>query len=327
VSAEPELAVTLVTGWTGGSADRTGVDLAAAVDRTTLLRADVADPDLGTDIGTITLDEDVAHRSPGCPCCAVRLDLIEHLGVLGRRRRPPARAVVVQAPGSDVATAVTTVLDDPELARHCRLDGIVTCVPGPQVAATLAEGVGGGWPSPRLLDAVMLADVVLVDGTERLTDDGARRVLAAVRNVNPHARVAAGGTLDPRTAIDLRSWSLHAPRARMLQRVDAHSEGNGTPAPTGPVVLRTDRPLAPRRLEGFFAELHGTTGARLLRVDAVLDIAGDDRRNVALGCRTVLRSQRGRRWGPSERRESRLRVVGRELDVDHLAEVLDACTV
>lgn len=315
------LAITLVAGWYDGAAIRTGRGLARVGDASLLLPSGHADLEVWG-AGELLAEEEVAHRSPGCPCCAVRLDLIDRIGRLARRRHAPARLVVALAPGSDLATAVVTLLEDPLLRRRCRLDGILTCIPGPRLAPSLA--VLGEWPTAELLDAVLLADVVWVHDAAALTEQGRARVREAIRSVNPTARTSMAGTPPLHSTLDLHSWTPAAAMRRVASATSEVGGATGSRAWTGTAVLASDRPLDPDRLGSFFRTLHGSAGARLLRVDAVLDVAGEEHQEVTVGCRTSLRSRRGNPWCTAKDRRSLVRVVGRELDLEVVSEALDA---
>lgn len=317
--------VTLVAGWIDADAEASllGVRMASATGGA-LLHTGMAEPCASGGVEAVAVDEEVAYRSPGCPCCAVRLDLVDHLGLLARRHRPPGLAVVVGSPGSDAATSVVTLLEDPLLRRRCRLDGVVTCVSGRALAAAVTSGVDP-WPSPSLLDAVLLADVVWIADAAALTVAGIRQAAWAVRSVNPAAAIDATTAPDVSRMVGLRSWALES-AASHVERVE-RSRHPACPAavPTGSSLLRTDRPLDPDLLDGFLDELHGTTGARLLRLDGVVQLASDDRRHLVQGCRTSLRARAGSRWRAGEHRASRIRIVARGVDVDHLVGTFEAC--
>lgn len=157
---------------------------------------------------------------------------------------------------------------------------------------------------------MLLADVVWIADAAALTVDGIRRAAWAVRSVNPTAALDATTEPDVGRMIGLRSWALESAVTHVDRTERARHPAAAPAVPTGATLLRTHHPLDPGLLDGFLDELHGTTGARLLRLDGVVHLAGDDRRRLVQGCRISLRSRRGSRWAVDERRTSRLRIVG-----------------
>lgn len=318
------VAVTLVAGWLDDAATLLGARLAATTPGSALLHASSVDV-AAAGVEVVAVDEEIAYRSDGCPCCAVRLDLVDRLGLLVRRRRPPARAIVVGLPGSDVATAAVTLREDPLLSSSCQLDGIVACVPGHVLLGAGLAGSTAPWPAPELLDAALLADVVWITDAATLTIPEIRRAASLVRNVNPTAAIDATSLPEAGRMLGLRSWAFEAVAAHVERTECAlHPAGSCTHA-TGSILLRTDRPLDGDRAGQWIDELYATTGSRLLRLDAVLRLADDGRRHLVQGCRTSFRSVREPAWPDGERCASRLRIVGRDLDVGRLVDSFDAC--
>jgi G3E family GTPase len=316
------LPVTLVAGWLDDGAAVLGQRMAANTPGAAILHAGLVG--VGAAGEVIALEEEIAHRSPGCPCCAVRLDLLDWLGLLARRREPPSHAVVVGALGTDLGAAAVTILDDPALRRGCRLDGVVACVPGKALSAAVAARVEDPWPSPALLEAVLLADVVWITDAAELTVDGLRMASRVVRSVNPTAAIDATRSPDVERLLQLRSWSPEA-AARQVERLARATHPAGIVMPTGATLLSGERPLDADRVERFLAELRATAGSRLLRLDAVFAIEGDDRRQLVQGCRSALRVRPGRAWADDEVRRSQVSIVARDLDVEHLAPAFAAC--
>jgi G3E family GTPase len=325
--------VTVVHGWLDSGAGELAAGLAErAGPGVALVHPASTPPEPASGVERVAVREQVGHRSPGCPCCALRVDLVDALGRLTRRRVPPARIVVVELPGADAATTVVTLLEDPALHRSLRLDGVVVCLDGPATATAVAtHGTTGAWPHDSLLDAVLLADHVWVGGVDRLTHEGIRSVALGVRGLNPLAPVDATAP-DHRTMLAIRAWS-HAGVAARLDRMCAlphpsaqhPDDGTGGDGTTGSTLLEVDGALDPDRVEDWLDTLHGTVGARLLRIEGVLALDGEDRPRHVLGCRTAFSQQRGPRWRPGQARRSRLRLAGRSLDVGDLAVHLRAC--
>lgn len=321
--------VTIVHGWLDSDAGTLAVALAeAAGPGSVLLHHGFEDLLVPEGLDAIRVREQIGHRSPGCPCCAVRVDLIDALGRVARRRVPPAHIVVVELPGADAATSVVTLLEDRELGALVHLSAVVACLDGPTTATRMATRPHHPWPDTTMLDAVLLADYVWISHARDLTHHGICLAAAAVRNVNPVATVDAS-TPRPEPILALGTWSP----CRAAQRLDrlrtpAHPAGGrrvGGPDWVGSTVLEVQGDLDSDRVEGWIAALHGAAGARLLRLEGVLALEGEAHRRHVLGCRTAFRQEPGTIWGDREDRRSRLRIAGRALDLSELRSELHDC--
>jgi G3E family GTPase len=126
--------VALVTGFLGSG-------------KTTLLSRLLAHPDMGetavivNELGEVGIDHHLLRRVDertvllrnGCVCCSLRGDLADELrDLLGRRERgeiPPFRRVVVETTGlADPAPIVYTLVSEPVVKHHFRLERVIATV-------------------------------------------------------------------------------------------------------------------------------------------------------------------------------------------------------
>lgn len=78
----------------------------------------------------------------------------------------------------------------------------------------------------------------------------------------------------------------------------------------------------------FFPWIEKTTqmdGPNILRLKGIIAIQGDDERYVVQGVHMILEGDHQRPWKETEKRESRLVLIGRELDVERITRTFEAC--
>lgn len=320
--------VTVTCGWWPERTASVVRNLARASPDVMVIRSPFApDPDLLAQardgIEVIEAETDLCYRSPGCVCCAVRLDLVDVLAAANRRRRPPTHVIVEALPHDDPACIVQTVLAEHQIQRKVTLDAVVTVVDGPAFVPAVAAMTAGerppdqAWPPP-LRDALRLADRIVLTQTCYLSWRGANVAAWAALEANPRAGLddLDGDGIDPAAVLGARAWALD----RVPQRV-RH--------PGRPGLLSIDLPgsLDHDRTEDWLERLHASHATRLLRFEAVLAIAGRNRRQLASGVRTTVHTSDGHPWRPDEPRTSSVRLVGDGLDHRELAAGLAACAV
>lgn len=279
--------------------------------------------------GSILIEQDLAHRTPGCPCCAMRLDVVGGLLRAVRRAQRPRRILLLVGPGEDVTTIAYTVLSDADLARHVRLDAVVMALDAVAISTRLAEHapVAAGME----LDAVAVADVVVLGRSGELTTDGFGRLVASLRSVNlvgsvfaPGQRLGAGGSraddlVDASAVIGLDAWH-GAPAVDRRVAARAPSFAVGTDGPST-IVLRQRSPLDPDAVDAWLAELVDTHAQRLLRMQGALSVVSVADRVCCHGVRSFAMSHSETADPVSSRRhESLVLVIGHGLDVAELAD-------
>jgi len=142
------------------------------------------------DFGAIDIDsqlvesvtEDTVSLRNGCICCSMRDDFFDAILKLVRRESPPDVLVVETSGVSDPSSVVLT-LTDPALASVLRVDSVVTVVD--------SESFGDlGQEEMMLAKAqINLADLVVLNKTDLVTEDHLRALETKIHELAPKARL------------------------------------------------------------------------------------------------------------------------------------------
>jgi G3E family GTPase len=183
--------VALVTGFLGSG-------------KTTLLSHLLAHPDMGetavivNELGEVAIDHHLLRRvdertvllKSGCVCCTLRGDLADELrDLLGRRERgeiPPFRRVVVETTGlADPAPIVYTLVSEPVVKHHFRLERVIATVDAVH-----------GLRAPESVKQAVAADRLVVTKTDLAP---AGQLEQRLHRLNPTAEIleASFGEVDP----------------------------------------------------------------------------------------------------------------------------------
>lgn len=292
------------------------------------------------------VEPDVGDRSPGCPCCRDRLDLIEAILVHVRRRERPSHIVIAvpehgegdesaQGSGrSSVTTVAHTVLSDPDLRRHVRLDGVVTSVDAVAMVTRLRTGIpiGGRAAHERLA----VADRLVVGRAAQVADDAFAELVGALRGLNRIAPVLAPevATVRPSHLMGIDAWH-GAPTVSPIDGSDAghRATANGaterasdavmSPGAEVPstVVLEQRGTLDPGGVEAWLDGVIRQHAPRLHRLQGALAVADQPHRMCCHGVGSYAMShpehedRRDRRTG-----SSLVVLIGEGLPVGELAD-------
>lgn len=119
----------------------------------------------------------------GCICCSDEQSLGDAIAKLAGRNR--VRAIVVETSGLADPAATIELLHDLALAQHVRVQGVITVVDAEAVARPGLDGMDAGlWRGQ-----IRFANWLLLSKCDRVSPAEVARVEAAVRRLNPHARV------------------------------------------------------------------------------------------------------------------------------------------
>lgn len=212
-------------------------------------------------------DERLVEMTNGCICCTLRDDLLEEVAELVRRGRFDHLLIESSGISEPMPVAATFAVPDADgrpLLQGAHLDTMVSVVDAAGFLGELDTGadlVERGLDaysgdertvSDLLVDQVEFADLILVNKIDLVTPEQADRVEAAVRRLNPLARVLRieHGEVDPAELVGAERFDLE----RASRAPGWVSELNGDHVPEteeygiSSLVFRAERPFHPERL-------------------------------------------------------------------------------
>ncbi|WP_269933437.1 CobW family GTP-binding protein [Aminobacter sp. HY435] len=300
-------------------------------------------------------DEEIYEMNNGCVCCTVRGDLIRVVEGLMRR---PGRfdAIVVETTGlADPVPVAQTFFMDDDVRSKTKLDAVVALVDAKHLPLRLKD-------SREAEDQIAFADVVVLNKTDLVNADELRDVEAAIRAINPSAKIhrttRAGVALDQvldRGAFDLKRVLADDPHfldARDHDHDHDHECGpncdhdhhhhhhdhdhhdhdhheHGAVSPIHDVTVQSvslrGGEMDSKKFFPWIEKITQMEGPNILRLKGIIAIKDDPDRYVIQGVHMIIEGDHQRAWKDDEKHESRLVFIGRELDAERLKRSFEAC--
>jgi G3E family GTPase len=292
-------------------------------------------------------DEEIYEMNNGCVCCTVRGDLIRTVEGLMRR---PGRfdAILVETTGlADPAPVAQTFFMDDEVRSKTRLDAVVALVDAKHLPLRLKD-------SREAEDQIAFADVVVLNKTDLVSEAELRDVEAAVRAINPAARihktqrsgvplaeVLDRGAFDLSRALDNDPHFLDAhdhdhdhdhdhecgPDCDHDHHHHHHDHDHASPIhdlTVRSISLRGGE-MDPKKFFPWLDNVTQTDGPNILRLKGIIAFTDDPDRYVVQGVHMIVEGDHQRPWKDGETHETRLVFIGRELDAEKLRLGFEAC--
>jgi G3E family GTPase len=259
------------------------------------------------------VDEHVLLLGSGCLCCATREDLVAELRhVLEREAReelPRLDRVVIETSGlADPAPILYTLLNDPVLQHHFRIEGVVATVDAVNANLHLTR-------HPESLQQLAASELAVLTKTDLLGPDEEDQLVARVAAINPAIRIVDAADADRDTVLGGSPRTLTPPVT------------NGSPAPGGhgdatSLSLSFESAIDWNVFGLWLAMLLHVHGERVLRVKGLLDL-GDDGWVSINGVQHVIHPPEHLDSAPDGTSASQLVFILRDLDRERVKHSLE----
>jgi len=278
--------------------------------------------EVGIDGQLIVADEEaVIEINNGCVCCTVRSDLVASVTQLLDRFGERLERLIVETSGlADPAPVLQTFLADPDLRERVELESVVAVIDALHADAQL-EG------SDIAREQIVFADRIIVNKTDVAGPAQLTALAAKLRALNPTASIdfANRSSIPVTELLGVRSFSLDNLLTLEPDLLDeaAHDHEHDTSIASCAFVVPGSLDAA--RFNQWINRLVQSHGQSLLRMKGVLNLHAEARRLHFHSVHMLLDARFGNAWSPAEARDSKLVMIGRNLDVTQMRDGLFAC--
>ena len=286
--------------------------------------------------------EQIIQLNNGCVCCTIREDLRTTLADLAEKRRKGELSfdrVVIETTGlADPGPVAQTFFMDDEIAESYLLDGVLTLVDAVHAQSQLDTR-----QEARL--QIGFADRIFISKADLADDSSVDALVHRIKKMNPRAPVTKVnfGEVSLAEVFDLRGFNLNAkldidpnfltPAAHAAHGHPDHVHDENCDHPhhhahdddVKSFVFRSDKPFNPARLEDFLGAIVQVYGPKMLRYKGVLNMKGSDRKVIFQGVHQLMGSDLGPKWGPGEKKTSKMVFIGLDLPRDVFMSGLEGC--
>jgi G3E family GTPase len=259
--------------------------------------------------------DDILELSNGCLCCTVRKDLVK--GVQNLIKRGGFDYLLIETTGiADPGPVAQTFLNIPQLQQFVRMDSIITVVDSEQIEKQMKE-------TETAREQIAMADFLLLNKADLVSEEQLERVEAKARELNPHATI-------------FRTTQSHA---NLKEILDMHAFDLDQKLTVDPEFLNElqnrhhhdiesfsfefDRAFNVEKFEFFVQKL--SEKERVYRSKGFLAIAGNPRRAIFHGVNNRFTIMWDRLWEKDEVRKSQLVFIGKELREPAIRAELEKC--
>ncbi len=339
--------VTLLTGYLGSG-------------KTTLLNHIMQQPVMAdtlviiNEFGEIALDHLLVTHSTenvvmemgsGCLCCTIRSDLVKTLRDItwrfSRNGKRQFHRVLIETTGlADPAPIIHTLMADPQITGHYRLDGIVATIDmatGNQTLSMYNEAI----------KQAAIADCLLLTKADLATPQNKDALLQRLDAINPAALrwQVAHGQIEAEKLLNLGLFSIDGkmPDAARWLSEEAYSIGAAVHKPAHDehghhthdinrhddhiraYCFTTDQPVS-RHIYATLLEQLFYMGGKILRIKGILNIEGNDHPMAMHGVQHILHPLTSLPGWPDKDRHSKIVFITHDMERETAERIFKAIT-
>jgi len=275
------------------------------------------------EVGAIGIDgqlvenaaEEMVQLNNGCICCTVRKDLVK--GVQRLLQRGGFDYLLIETTGiADPGPVAQTFLNIPQLTKYVRLDSIITVVDAEHIAQQMHE-------AETAREQIAMADFVLLNKIDLVTEPSLAATEALIRDLNPHAEIFRTGhsQVNLGQLLDMNAFDVDRKLAvdpQFLNELEHRHHSD-----IASMAFRFDRPFVIEKFERFIQDI--SAREKVYRSKGIISIAGNPRRAVFHGVNNRFTIFWDRLWEKAELRESQLVFIGKGLHREQVEQSLAAC--
>lgn len=266
--------------------------------------------------------ENIVEMNNGCLCCTVRGDLVRILGNMAERKHKGEiqfDRVVIETTGmADPGPVAQTFFVDDTVAESYTLDAVITVVDAKHGMQQLDE-------HREIQQQVGFADRLLLSKTDLCTEDEVQTLRKRLIRINARAEVMISdhGNAPIAKLLDVRGFNLNSilDIAPDFLDEDKHTHNDDIQS----FVFKNEKPFDGQKFEEFMGSVTQVYGPDMLRYKGILQIKGNERRALFQGVHMLMGLDWGRKWEPSDKKESKIVFIGRKLPKDFIIQGLTLC--
>jgi G3E family GTPase len=243
-------------------------------------------------------DEEIMELTTGSICCMAKNDTIKVLTRLADNKDRKFKKVFIETTGlANPGNIISAFAYKAALKDQYRFAGTITVIDAYHIIQQITE-------RPEANDQIAMADILILNKTDIADDIEAVRDL--IKRVNPIAKIIETNFSN----IELSD--LEGLEAREIDLPEEH--GHAHDSDIDSIALETKAPIDLQKFGLWVATEIMLRKDDLLRYKGILNIDGMNERFVFQGVHEHFSNTKERPWGEQEARDSKIVLIGRNLD-------------
>ncbi len=265
----------------------------------------------------IGVEDGIFELSNGCICCTLSSEMAELLVKLIKRRETYDHILIETTGIADPASVAAVFISEPAFQEYFRLDAVLCLVDVQNVISVLEE-------TKEAAQQISFADTIILNKIDLLANAKTDAIKNVLLKINPYAACIATVQADVDTK-PLLDQDAFAPTRleKQTHRIEEHHDHQHGHITSQSFVLSGHFDLL--KFRHFMQVLLLLQSQRIYRIKGILSIAGEDHKIIFQAVQKQTVFSKGMLWATEGNRQSKLIVIGNNLNRKMFEKKLRAC--
>ncbi|WP_321308505.1 GTP-binding protein [Marinifilum fragile] len=254
--------------------------------------------------------EDIFELSNGCICCNLNQELFVVLQKLVQSKHNFNHLLIETTGIADPGSILASFISDPIIKNQFELDSVICLVDAKNASSDLKK-------ENVLSKQIAVADIILFNKLDLVNEEETESILNLIKEQNQHAKIIKSkfSNFGNHKVLDQFSYKpekiFHHILGLETNMKDNSSENMHR---IQNMLFKCEEPLDQMKigmwLDAFLQFNHDT----IYRVKGILNLAGVDNRIILQSVHTQIQATVGKVWNQDEKRESKIVIIGKDLN-------------
>jgi G3E family GTPase len=286
-----------------------------------IIENEFGETNIDSELVTNIQSEDIFEMTNGCICCNLNQDLLVVLQKLIDSKHQFNHLLIETTGIADPGSILASFISDPIVKSQFDLDSVICLTDAENLLTDLEK-------EDILSKQIAVADCIVINKTDLVDANTRNSISSKIVELNKFAKVLETSYSNIAGANLLDTFSYDPSKIfQFILNLEGKSNNKESVHGIENMLFTTDKPMDQMQLGMWLDAFLQFNQDTIYRIKGILNIAGVDNRIVLQSVHTQIQATVGKAWEKDENKESKIVIIGKDLNKAAISKNLEELTV
>jgi G3E family GTPase len=286
-----------------------------------IIENEFGETNIDSELVTNIQSEDIFEMTNGCICCNLNQDLLVVLQKLIDSKHQFNHLLIETTGIADPGSILASFISDPIVKSQFDLDSVICLTDAENLLTDLTK-------EDILSKQIAVADCIVINKTDLVDAITRNSISSKIVELNKFAKVLETSYSNIAGANLLDTFSYDPSKIfQFILNLEGKSNNKESVHGIENMLFTTDKPMDQMQLGMWLDAFLQFNQDTIYRIKGILNIAGVDNRIVLQSVHTQIQATVGKAWEKDENKESKIVIIGKDLNKAAISKNLEELTV